>query len=93
MNKYKIAHKDIGRMEVGTETIIDKSKSVKTVLMSLFEKSGNYNIEGNHLIPRANINSQVWTRLMHATEWPTHFWTLSIGLKVPLGTEGNHYFD
>jgi len=36
----------IGRLEVGTETIIDKSKSVKTVLMQLFEDSGNYDVEG-----------------------------------------------
>jgi hydroxymethylglutaryl-CoA synthase len=34
----------IGRVEVGTETILDKSKSVKTVLMTLFE--GNNDIEG-----------------------------------------------
>jgi len=36
----------IGRLEVGTETIIDKSKSVKTVLMQLFEDSGNHDVEG-----------------------------------------------
>jgi len=38
--------KKIGRMEVGTETIIDKSKSVKSVLMQLFSESGNTDIEG-----------------------------------------------
>ena len=27
--------KDIGRLEVGTETIVDKSKSVKSVLMQV----------------------------------------------------------
>lgn len=37
---------DIGYLEVGTETILDKSKSVKTVLMELFEASGNTDIEG-----------------------------------------------
>ncbi|XP_060521705.1 hydroxymethylglutaryl-CoA synthase 1 [Cylas formicarius] len=37
---------DIGRLEVGTETIIDKSKSVKTVLMQLFEPHGVTDIEG-----------------------------------------------
>lgn len=37
---------DIGRLEVGTETIIDKSKSVKSVLMQLFEKKECYDIEG-----------------------------------------------
>lgn len=41
-----ISYEDIGRLEVGTETIIDKSKSVKTVLMQLFADSGNFNIEG-----------------------------------------------
>lgn len=41
-----INYSDIGRLEVGTETIIDKSKSVKTVLMKLFESSGNFQVEG-----------------------------------------------
>lgn len=41
-----ISYSDIGRLEVGTETIIDKSKSVKTVLMKLFEPSGNFHVEG-----------------------------------------------
>ena len=46
LEKNRIDPRDIGRLEVGTETIIDKSKSIKTVLMQLFEKSGNSNIEG-----------------------------------------------
>lgn len=37
---------NIGYLEVGTETLVDKSKSVKTVLMNLFESSGNTDIEG-----------------------------------------------
>jgi hydroxymethylglutaryl-CoA synthase len=36
----------IGRLEVGTETIVDKSKSVKSVLMQLFADSGNTDLEG-----------------------------------------------
>ncbi len=36
----------MGRLEVGTETLIDKSKSVKTTLMTLFQESKNYDIEG-----------------------------------------------
>ena len=43
--KYGISPKDIGRLEVGTETLIDKSKSSKTVLMRLF--GDNTDIEGN----------------------------------------------
>ena len=44
--KYSIDPSSIGRLEVGTETLLDKSKSVKSVLMQLFEKSGNFNVEG-----------------------------------------------
>lgn len=44
--KYSIDPASIGRLEVGTETMLDKSKSVKSVLMQLFEKSGNFNVEG-----------------------------------------------
>ncbi|KAK4893502.1 3-hydroxy-3-methylglutaryl coenzyme A synthase [Elasticomyces elasticus] len=44
--KYNIDPATIGRLEVGTETLLDKSKSVKSVLMQLFEKSGNFNVEG-----------------------------------------------
>src|SRR5947207_9726171 len=46
MEKYSIDPTSIGRLEVGTETLLDKSKSVKTVLMQLFTPSGNHNIEG-----------------------------------------------
>ncbi|KAG7009365.1 hypothetical protein G7Y79_00002g004800 [Physcia stellaris] len=46
LHKYAIDPKSIGRLEVGTETLLDKSKSVKSVLMQLFESSGNSNIEG-----------------------------------------------
>ncbi|XP_076354844.1 hydroxymethylglutaryl-CoA synthase 1-like isoform X2 [Tachypleus tridentatus] len=46
MDRTKVGYKHIGRLEVGTETIIDKSKSVKSVLMQLFEDSGNTDIEG-----------------------------------------------
>ncbi|QIW95161.1 hypothetical protein AMS68_000679 [Peltaster fructicola] len=44
IKKYNIDTKNIGRLEVGTETLLDKSKSVKTVLMQLFPD--NTNIEG-----------------------------------------------
>lgn len=46
LKKYSIDPKSIGRLEVGTETLLDKSKSVKSVLMQLFQPSGNTNIEG-----------------------------------------------
>ncbi|XP_044744674.1 hydroxymethylglutaryl-CoA synthase 1 [Coccinella septempunctata] len=46
LEKNHIDYSDIGRLEVGTETIIDKSKSVKSVLMQLFEPHGVTDIEG-----------------------------------------------
>ncbi|XP_071952271.1 hydroxymethylglutaryl-CoA synthase 1-like [Antedon mediterranea] len=46
MERNQLSYNTIGRLEVGTETIIDKSKSVKTVLMQLFKKSGNSDLEG-----------------------------------------------
>lgn len=45
LRKYNIDPSMVGRLEVGTETIIDKSKSVKSVLMQLF--GDNTDIEGN----------------------------------------------
>ncbi|VDK37623.1 unnamed protein product, partial [Dibothriocephalus latus] len=38
--------KKVGFLEVGTESLIDKSKSTKSVLMQLFEESGNYDVAG-----------------------------------------------
>ena len=37
LEKYDISPERIGRMEVGSETVIDKSKAIKTSLMQLFE--------------------------------------------------------
>ena len=44
IKNYNIDTNEIGRLEVGTETLIDKSKSVKSVLMQLF--NGNNDVEG-----------------------------------------------
>ncbi|KAI8724015.1 Hydroxymethylglutaryl-CoA synthase [Fusarium sp. LHS14.1] len=44
LKNYNVDPNSIGRLEVGTETLLDKSKSVKTVLMQLF--GDNTNIEG-----------------------------------------------
>ncbi|KAL4873478.1 hypothetical protein BDV12DRAFT_160114 [Aspergillus spectabilis] len=46
LKKYDVDPNSIGRLEVGTETLLDKSKSVKSVLMQLFAPHGNTNIEG-----------------------------------------------
>jgi hydroxymethylglutaryl-CoA synthase len=46
LTRNKISPLQVGRLEVGTETFIDKSKSIKTHLMELFRSSGNFDIEG-----------------------------------------------
>ncbi|CAA0820537.1 Hydroxymethylglutaryl-CoA synthase [Striga hermonthica] len=46
LQKYGVDPKQIGRLEVGSETVLDKSKSIKTFLMPIFEKCGNTDIEG-----------------------------------------------
>ncbi|KAJ2700628.1 3-hydroxy-3-methylglutaryl coenzyme A synthase [Coemansia sp. IMI 203386] len=66
MEKNKISYSDIGRLEVGTETIIDKSKSTKTVLMKLFEESGNFNVEG---IDTTNACYGGTSALFNACQW------------------------
>lgn len=37
LERYKIDPKQIGRLEVGSETVIDKSKSIETFLVQIFE--------------------------------------------------------
>jgi len=46
MDQNNIDPMSIGRLEVGTETILDKAKSIKSVLMQLFAPSGNTDILG-----------------------------------------------
>ena len=44
LDRYGLSPSDIGRLEVGTETLVDKSKSGKTALMGLFGR--NTGLEG-----------------------------------------------
>eukprot|EP00850_Spirogloea_muscicola_P007470 SM000038S14283 [mRNA] locus=s38:28726:32526:+ [translate_table: standard] len=46
LEKTGVDPKSIGRIDVGSETVIDKSKSIKSTLMMLFQDSGNSDIEG-----------------------------------------------
>lgn len=66
LEKNNINLHDIGRLEVGTETIIDKSKSVKTYLMTLFAKEGATDIEG---IDTTNACYGGTAALFNAVNW------------------------
>lgn len=59
-------YENIGRLEVGTETIIDKSKSVKSCLMQLFEESGNTDVEG---VDTTNACYGGTSALINAINW------------------------
>lgn len=66
MKRYDVKPGDIGRLEVGTETIIDKSKSVKSVLMQLFEPYGVCDLEG---IDTTNACYGGTAALFNAVNW------------------------
>lgn len=64
LEKYKIDPNTIGRLEVGTETLLDKSKSCKSVLMQLFGE--NTDIEG---IDTYNACYGGTNALLNAVNW------------------------
>lgn len=66
IERNNIKYADIGHLEVGTETIIDKSKSVKSVLMQLFEPHGVTDIEG---IDTTNACYGGTAALFNAVSW------------------------
>uniref|UniRef100_H2RIA5 Hydroxymethylglutaryl-CoA synthase n=1 Tax=Pan troglodytes TaxID=9598 RepID=H2RIA5_PANTR len=66
MERIQLPWDSVGRLEVGTETIIDKSKAVKTVLMELFQDSGNTDIEG---IDTTNACYGGTASLFNAANW------------------------
>uniref|UniRef100_A0A2K6TBU9 3-hydroxy-3-methylglutaryl-CoA synthase 2 n=1 Tax=Saimiri boliviensis boliviensis TaxID=39432 RepID=A0A2K6TBU9_SAIBB len=66
MERMQLPWDSVGRLEVGTETIIDKSKAVKTVLMELFQDSGNTDIEG---IDTTNACYGGTASLFNAANW------------------------
>ncbi|KAH6988906.1 hydroxymethylglutaryl-coenzyme A synthase C terminal-domain-containing protein [Ilyonectria sp. MPI-CAGE-AT-0026] len=64
LKKYNIDPHSIGRLEVGTETILDKAKAVKTVLMQLFED--NTDVEG---VDNINACYGGTSALFNAVSW------------------------
>ncbi|VDL38801.1 unnamed protein product [Hymenolepis diminuta] len=46
IERLELDLKNVGFLEVGSETLVDKSKAIKTHLMDLFEDSGNLDLAG-----------------------------------------------
>lgn len=75
-----VSMNDIGYLEVGTETILDKSKSVKSVLMDLFKSSGNSDIEG---VDTINACYGGTAGLFHALDYcSSSFWDGRLAIVV-----------
>ncbi|XP_055924849.1 hydroxymethylglutaryl-CoA synthase 1-like isoform X1 [Argiope bruennichi] len=91
MQKRGLSYTQIGRLEVGTETIIDKSKSVKTVLMELFKESGNHDVEGVDSTnacyggTAALFNSVAW---VESSAWDGRY-ALVVAGDIAVYAEGN----
>ena len=70
LEKYEISPAEIGHLEVGTETLTDKSKSVKTSLMRLFgdnvDMEGVTNVNACYGGTAALFNSFAW---LESSEW------------------------
>ncbi|KAI6219595.1 HMG-CoA-synt-N domain-containing protein [Aphelenchoides fujianensis] len=66
LEKYAIDPNSIGFLEVGTESLIDKSKSVKTALMRSELFAGNADIEG---VDSKNACYGGTQALFHAVDW------------------------
>lgn len=57
LEKYNIRPHQVGRLEVGTETLVDKSKSTKTVLMDLFSPSSSPSVAAGDIEGATIINA------------------------------------
>ncbi|KDP25525.1 hypothetical protein JCGZ_20681 [Jatropha curcas] len=80
LEKYNIDPKQIGRLEVGSETVIDKSKSIKTFLMQIFEKYGNTDVEG---VDSTNACYGGTAALLNCVNWvESNSWDGRYGLVV-----------
>lgn len=91
MTQYNIPYQWIGRVEVASETILDHSKAIKTHLMTLFEKSGNSDVEGIDSMnacyagTNALFNSHAW---VESSAWDGRY-ALVVSADIAEYSEGN----
>lgn len=78
LTRYGLSYKDIGRLEVGTESLVDKSKSAKTSLMRMFKE--NTSLEG---VTSINACYGGTAALFHTADWvESSAWDGRYGLVV-----------
>jgi hydroxymethylglutaryl-CoA synthase len=88
MEKHKISGEKIGRIEVGTETIQDKSKSVKSYLMQLFPSNpdicGVDNVNACYGGTAALLNTVAW---IESEDWDGRLALVVVG-DIAVYTKG-----
>eukprot|EP01033_Poteriospumella_lacustris_P007059 gene7059-5083_t len=90
LEKYNIDPRQVGRIEVGTESLVDKSKSTKTVLMSLFAPYGNTDIEGATVVnacyggTAALLNALSW---LEGSGWDGRY-AIVVAADIAVYTDG-----
>ena len=66
------------RLEVGTESALDRSKPLKSFIMALFAESGNYDIEARPSITSVHTSPLVRDASMAPCGWPSNCSVLSL---------------
>ena len=84
LEKYNIDPHSVGRVEVGTETLVDKSKSTKTILMDLFD--GNTDIEGATVVNACYGGTSALLNAFHYVESDSWDGRYAIVVAVDIAT-------
>jgi 3-hydroxy-3-methylglutaryl CoA synthase len=80
LQRYNVSPADVGRLEVGCETPVDHSKSIKTFLMPLFAIEDNHDMEGVELRSGAAAGS---IALLDTVAWVSSpAWDGRLGIVV-----------
>ena len=76
IEQCELQFEELGRLEVGTESAVDRGKSTKSFLMSFFQAEDHHNVEGVDTFnacyggTNALFNTKSW---MQSTSWQGSF--------------------
>jgi len=78
--RYRVKHAEVGMLYVGSESLLDRAKSIKSGVMSLFEEHGHYDVEGGDTY---NACYGGTAALLNVTNWVTSWaWDGRWGIAV-----------
>ena len=92
---HGLRYEDVGMLQVGSESLLDRSKSIKSHLMRLFEASGNHNVEG---IDNYQACYGGTAALLTCTNWVESEaydgrWAIAVTTDVSEGTKQYPFFS